>query len=100
MLFRFSCLIILILTFLPFYSSEDRVWSLQADGTGDAPTIQAAIDSLDFEGDLGQAGSIFNNIKHSFGEGSFENHNTNSSLGSRHIDGGGRHFRNPGDLVQ
>lgn len=41
----------LLFFLLPFCSAEARVWVLHPDGTGDAPTILAAIDSLYNYGD-------------------------------------------------
>ena len=41
-----------LLFLLPFSSAEARVWVLHPDGSGDAPTIQAAIDSLNFSDDV------------------------------------------------
>jgi hypothetical protein len=49
---RLTFLIGLLLFLLPFSSAEARVWVLQPDGSGDAPTIRAAIDSVDFGGDV------------------------------------------------
>jgi len=45
-------LIALVFFLLPFYSVEARVWHLQPDGSGDAPTIAAAIDSVASSGDI------------------------------------------------
>lgn len=36
----------LLFFLLPLTGAQARVWVVQPDGTGDAPTIQAAIDSL------------------------------------------------------
>ncbi len=52
MLARTTILVIVLFSLLPFSSAEARVWVLQADGTGDAPTIAAAIDSVADAGDV------------------------------------------------
>jgi len=49
---RFALLICLLFFLLPFSYAEARVWVLHPDGSGDAPTIQAAIDSLYFSDDV------------------------------------------------
>ena len=43
---RLTFLSVVLLILLLFSSAEARVWVVHPDGTGDAPTIQAAIDSL------------------------------------------------------
>jgi hypothetical protein len=41
-----------LLLLLSFSSAEARVWVLHADGTGELPTIQAAIDTVEYSGDI------------------------------------------------
>ena len=49
---RLSFLACLLLFLLPLSTAEARVWVLNPDGTGEAPTIQACIDSLTWSGDI------------------------------------------------
>lgn len=49
---RSTFLACLLFFLLPISTAEARVWVVNPDGTGDAPTIQAAIDSLTYSGDI------------------------------------------------
>jgi hypothetical protein len=49
---RSSFLIAIVFFLLHFYSADARVWLLQPDGSGDAATIAAAIDSAATNGDV------------------------------------------------
>ncbi len=49
---RFSFVAFLFLLLLPISYAEARVWVLHPDGSGELPTIQAAIDTVDFSGDI------------------------------------------------
>jgi len=42
----------LIFFLLPISMAEARVWVLHPDGSGELPTIQAAIDTVAFSGDI------------------------------------------------
>lgn len=52
MFYRSGLLIPILLMILSYQPSEARVWLLNADGTGDAPTIAAAMDSAAGDGDV------------------------------------------------
>lgn len=41
-----------LLLIIPFSIAEAEVWVVHADGTGDLPTIQAAIDACTYSGDI------------------------------------------------
>ena len=47
-----SCLACLLFILLPVSSAEALVLVVHPDGSGDCPTIQAAIDSVNFSGDI------------------------------------------------
>lgn len=49
---RLTFLVCLLILLLPLSNAEAEVWVVNPDGTGDAPTIQAAIDSLAWSGDI------------------------------------------------
>jgi hypothetical protein len=49
---RLTFLTCLLFFLLPLSNAEAEVWVVKSDGTGDAPTIQAAIDSLIWSGDV------------------------------------------------
>ncbi len=49
---RLLGLVSMLITLLFGFHAEARTWVVAPDGSGDAPTIQAAIDSTDFNGDV------------------------------------------------
>ena len=49
---RLSAIILLTFLLLPPTSSDARTWVVNPGGTGDAPTIAAAVDSADYSNDI------------------------------------------------
>ncbi len=49
---RLTCLCGFLFFLVSFSIAEARVWVLHPDGSGELPTIQAAIDTVDFSGDI------------------------------------------------
>ena len=49
---RLSFLAGLFFLLFPLSTAQARIWAVNAEGTGEAPTIQAAIDSLTWSGDI------------------------------------------------